>query len=166
MNTIIRIVVRPALVATSIIAPAVGTTTTPGPRVPFVADVKARDGNAFIRRLLGQTKIQSSDGHLIVISLHVDITTRTNNVKGYHNINFLEVLHLVLHLREYLFITTFIIIDIQLLLRIVHTNHDHYKVRVEINSSVEAIAIQVELRIGVDTHPGRPEIGTRRAAIN
>ena len=166
MNTIIRIVVRPALVTTSIIAPTVGASTTPGPRVPFVADVEARDGNAFIRRLLTEAEIQGSHRNFIVISLHVDVATRTNNVKGYDDINFLEVLHLVLHLREYLFITTFIIIDIQLLLRIINTNHDHYEVRVEINSSVEAIAIQVELRIGVHTHPGRPEVGTRRAAIN
>ena len=98
MNTIIRIVVRPALVATSIVAPTVGATTAPRPRVPFVADVQTRDGNALVGRLLGQTEIQSSDGHLIIVALHVDVTTRTNNVKGYHNINFLEVLHLVLHL--------------------------------------------------------------------
>ena len=98
MNTIIRIVVRPALVATSIIAPAVGTTATPRPGIPLVPNVQTRDGNAFIRRLLGQTKIQSSDGHLIIVALHVNITARTNYIERYDNINFLEVLHLVLHL--------------------------------------------------------------------
>ena len=139
MNTIIRVVERPALVTTRIIAPSMGATTTPRPGIPLVPNVQTRDGNAFIRRLLGQTEIQSSDGHLIIVALHVDITTRTNNVKGYHNINFLEVLHLVLHLREYLFITTFIIIDIQFLLRIINTNHNHHEVRVEINSSVKSI---------------------------
>jgi hypothetical protein len=143
-----------------------GATTTPRPRVPLVADVQTRDGNTFIRRLLGQTKIQSSHRNFIIVSLHVDITTRTNNVKWYHNIDLLEVLHLVLHLREYLFIPTFIIIDIQFLLRIVHTDHNHYEVRVEINGSVKPIAIQVELGVGVDAHPGRPKIGTRRRTIN
>ena len=98
MNTIIGIVERPALVATSIPAPAVGATPTPRPRVPFVADVQTRDGNALVGRLLGQTEIQSSDGHLIIVALHVNITTSTNNVKGYHNIYFLQILHLVLHL--------------------------------------------------------------------
>ena len=93
MNPIIGIVERPALVGTSIPAPTVGTTTTPCPRVPFVPNVQTRDGNALVGRLLSQTKIQGSHGNFIVISLHVDITTRTNNVKGYDDVDLLQILH-------------------------------------------------------------------------
>ena len=123
MNTIIGIVVRPArsshtviisrrISTTSIPASIMSTSTAPRPRVPFVPNVQTRDGNALVGRLLTQTEIQSSHRNFIIVALHVDVATRTNNVKGYDDINLLEVLHLVLHLREYLFITIFIIIDI------------------------------------------------------
>ena len=166
MNTIIRIIKRPALVATSIPAPAVGATPTPRPRVPFVPNVQTRDGNALVGRLLTAAEIQGSHRNFIIVALHVDVATRTNNVKGYDNINLLQILHLVLHLREYLFITIFIITDIQFLLRIINTDHDDYEVRVEINSSVEAVAVQVELGVGVHTHPGSAKIGTSRGTID
>merc|ERR1719399_1303956 len=139
MNAVVGIVEGPALVATSIPAPAVGATPTPRPRVPFVADVQTRDGNALVGRLLGQTEIQSSHRNFIVVALHVDVATRTNDVKGYDDINLLEVLHLVLHLREYLFITIFIITDIQFLLRIVHADHDDYEVRIKVDRRVKSI---------------------------
>ena len=150
MNTIIRIVVRPArsshtviisrrISTTSIPTSIMSATPTPRPGVPFVADVQARDGNALVGRLLTAAEIQGSHRNFIIVALHVDVATRTNDVKGNNNINFLEVLHLVLHLREYLFITIFIITDIQFLLRVVHADHNHYEVRVEINSSVKSI---------------------------
>ena len=114
-------------------------TPTPRPGVPFVADVQARDGNALVGRLLTATEIQGSHRNFIIVPLHVDVTTRTNDVKGYDNLNFLEVLHLVLHLREYLFITIFIITDIQFLLRIINTNHNDYEVRIKVDRRVKSI---------------------------
>ena len=150
MNTIIRIVVRPArsshtviisrrISTTSIPTSIMSATPTPRPGVPFVADVQARDGNALVGRLLTAAEIQGSHRNFIVVALHVDVTTRTNNVKGYDDINLLEVLHLVLHLREYLFITIFIITDIQFLLRVVHADHDDYEVRIKVDRRVKSI---------------------------
>ena len=68
-------------------------TPTPRPGVPFVADVQARDGNALVGRLLTAAEIQGSHRNFIIVALHVDVATRTNNVKGYDDINLLQVLH-------------------------------------------------------------------------